>query len=174
MPRRSVTTSSMAKPLEGSQSMPRRNRYESNYARLESLLGCPPAELLPDRAYRYRADSEALMDLVVEKLPSWEETGATVISMAHYYLQNGDLCQDPEMVLRVLPPGSTACLAMVPSTDARHGRVEATLFQQAIPPIYLEVYPEPGRYSPKLKASPKIVSSISMATTVRYLPQETR
>lgn len=128
--------------------MPRRNRYETNYARLEALLGCPPADLLPDRAYRYRADS--FMDLVVEKLPPCEETGATVISLAHYFLMNGDLCQDPEMVLRIFPPGSTAFLAMVPATDASHGRVEATMFQQAIPPIYLEVYPEPGKYSPKL------------------------
>ena len=40
---------------------------------------------------------------------------------------------------------------MVPSTDPRHGRLEALTFQQAIPPVYQEVYPEPGRYYRKLK-----------------------
>ena len=64
---------------------------------------------------------------------------------------NGDLCQDPEMKVRVFLPGSTAFLGMVPSTDTRHGRLEAMSFQQALPPIYHEVYPEPGRYHPRLR-----------------------
>ncbi len=41
-----------------------------------------------------------------------------VLSMAHYFEQNGDLCQDPEMTVRVFA----------------HGMVEALTFQQAIPP----------------------------------------
>ena len=40
---------------------------------------------------------------------------------------------------------------MVPASDTRHGRIEALTFQQAIPPIYQEVYPEPGRYRPRLR-----------------------
>jgi uncharacterized protein YqiB (DUF1249 family) len=129
--------------------MVRRNRYELNYARLEALIGRPLGDLTGDSAYRLKA--QGFMDLVVEVLPRCRETGAMVLSLAHYFEQNGDLCQDPEMVLRIFPPGSTAFLVMVPSTDARHGRVEATMFQQAIPPIYREVYPELGKYSPKLR-----------------------
>jgi hypothetical protein len=129
--------------------MPRRNSYEMNYARLERLLGRAPGEILPDRSYRFRADG--FMDLVVEALPRCRETGATVLSLAHYFEQHGDLCQDPEMTVRVFPPGSDGFRELTPATDPRHGRVEALTFQQAIPPVYQEVYPEPGRYYPKLK-----------------------
>lgn len=129
--------------------MARRNTYELNHARLEELIGRPLADLTGDRAHRLEAPG--FMDLTVEVLPRCPETGAMVLSLVHYFEQNGDLCQDPEMVLRVFAPGSTAFRAMVPSTDARHGRVEAIMYQQAIPPIYQQVYPEPGKYAPRLK-----------------------
>jgi len=129
--------------------MSRRNQYEINYARLEEILGRPPADLKDDRAYHYRASG--FMDLSVEVLPACEETGAQVLSLCHYRVVNGDMCQDPEMTVRVFPPGSTAFTHMVPSTDSRHGRVEALMFQQAQPPIYQEVYPEPGKYHPRLR-----------------------
>ena len=58
-----------------------------------------------------------------------------VLSLAHYFEQNGDLCQDPEMTVRVTQPGM----------------VEALTFQQAIPPIYSVVYPEPGKVAPAIK-----------------------
>jgi len=86
-----------------------------------------------------RSQSGGFMDLVFEKLPHLNgASGQTsnAFSMAHYFEQNGDLCQDPEMVVLVYPE-----LAMA----------EAYSFQQAIPPVYQEVYPEPGRYRPKLK-----------------------
>ena len=35
--------------------------------------------------------------------------------------------------------------------SGRHGMVEALMFQQAIPPIYSLVYPEPGKVAPKVK-----------------------
>lgn len=44
---------------------------------------------------------------------------SVVVSVAHYYEQNGDLCQDPEMEFLVSDAG---CFAMT--------------FQQAIPPRY--------------------------------------
>jgi uncharacterized protein YqiB (DUF1249 family) len=129
--------------------MARRNIYEMNYARLEKLLGCPPGEILSDGCYRYGA--RAFMDLVVEVLPRCSHTDATVLSLAHYFRQHGDLCQDPEMTVRVFPPGCDGFWELAPSTDPRHGRVEALSFQQSIPPIYQVVYPEPGRYYPNRK-----------------------
>ena len=122
--------------------MARRNLYELNYAHLVKVLGRPPMELLGERSYRYR--SEPFMDLVVERLPDCAETGAPILSLAHYYARNGDLCQDPEMVVRVFPPEWWGNLELVPSTDAEHGRVEALMFIQAIPPIFDVVYPKRG------------------------------
>ena len=58
-----------------------------------------------------------------------------VLSLVHYFEMNGDLCQDPEMTVRVLSSGM----------------LEALTFQQAIPPIYSVVYPEPGIVAPNLK-----------------------
>ena len=118
--------------------MARRNRYELNYARLEALMGQPLGDLRSDRSYRLTA--RGFMDLVVEVLPECPETGAMVLSLAHYFEQNGDLCQDPEMTVRIRLPknGST-------------GTVEAETYQQAIPPIYQEVYPKPGMVAPRLK-----------------------
>ena len=116
----------------------RRNQYELNYARLEAVIGRPFGDLRSGRAYRLRA--RGFMDLVVEVLPRCEETGAMVLSLAHYFEQNGDLCQDPEMTVRVFAPES-----------GRHGMVEALMFQQAIPPVYSLVYPEPGKVAPRVK-----------------------
>ena len=53
------------------------------------------------------------------------------------------------MTVRLFPPGAEVAPEIVLSTDPRHGRAEALMFQQAIPPIYQEVYPEPGKYSPR-------------------------
>ncbi len=111
----------------------RPSQYEQNHARLEALMGQPLCELRSGRSYRLRA--QGFMDLVVEVLPQDQETGAMVLSLAHYFEQNGDLCQDPEMTVRVF----------------QHGMVEALTFQQAIPPIYSVVYPEPGKVAPAIK-----------------------
>ncbi len=126
-----------------------RNLFERHYAQIEQLLGRPLDGLRPGEALRLRA--AGLMDLVVEVLPPWMDTAGTVLSLAHYFLQNGDLCQDPEMTVRLLHPGSRACLELVPSTDPVLGRAEALTFQQAIPPIFQQVYPEPGVCRPQLQ-----------------------
>jgi hypothetical protein len=47
--------------------------------------------------------------------------------VAHYFEQNGDLCQDPEMCFELIPRGA-------------HVVYEPYLFQQAIPPIYQEMF----------------------------------
>lgn len=131
--------------------MSRKNIFEMNYHRLEELLGQPPEKIDPARTYRLRSPSECFMDLVVEKISPSPTKGATLISLAHYFRSHGDLCQDPEVVVRIFPPGSEDHQEFAPSTDKRHGRMEAILFQQAVPSIFHAVYPEPGRYSPRLK-----------------------
>lgn len=104
------------------------NTFNTNYRRLKALgiydeaaVGCR------------RSVSGGFMDLVVERLPHLDTTVTNhpgqVYSMAHYFEQNGDLCSDPEMTFIVYPELETA---------------EALTFQQAIPPLYQEVYPSEG------------------------------
>jgi hypothetical protein len=112
--------------------------FRQNYRRLEALLGHPLPDLRPETVYRLRA--EGFMDLVAEVLSRNRETGAVVLSLAHYFEQAGDLCQDPEMVVRAFLP-----------TEGRPGLLEALTFRQALPPIYHEVYPEPGKVVPRLR-----------------------
>lgn len=79
------------------------------------------------------------MDLVYERLPMIDGVNglpSQAISIAHYFEMNGDLCQDPEMVVLVNASDRTA---------------EAYSFQQAMPPIYQEVYDEGNRVDPALK-----------------------
>ena len=130
--------------------MPRRNKYEMAYARIEKLLQHSLVDLEPGDTLRLHS-GEAIMDLVVEVLPNCHEDGATILSMVHYFEQNGELCRDPEMVIRLFNPGTVETPgAMVPYTDPKHGRAEALTFQQDLPPIYSVVYPEPGKFSPRL------------------------
>ena len=120
---------------------PPRNRYELHYAKIEALLQQPLAKLESEAVIRLQAPG--FMDLVVEVLLPCQETGATILSLCHYFELNGDLCQDPEMTARLFAPGSTEGLTLTPSTNPKLGRAEALTFQQAVPPIYQEVYPQP-------------------------------
>lgn len=115
-----------------------RSLFEQNYRRLEDIIGRPLPDLQSGIVYRLRAEN--FMDLVVEVLPPCPETGAAVLSLCHYFLQNGHLCQDPEMVVRAFPPRGD-----------HPGLLEALYFQQAIPPVYSVGYPEPGKVVPRLK-----------------------
>jgi len=45
--------------------------------------------------------SEGYMDLVIENVGYNDYAGHPVYSMAHYYVQNGDLMRDPEMTFAV-------------------------------------------------------------------------
>jgi uncharacterized protein YqiB (DUF1249 family) len=129
--------------------------YEQNYRRLERLLGRPLQDLRSGVAYRLRA--EGFMDLVAEVLPQDRSTGAMIVSLAHYFEEAGDLCQDPEMTVRVIPPG-----------PGRPGMVEALTFQQAVPPVYQAVYPEPGKVAPRVKRE----LNAFLATWLRNLWQQ--
>jgi uncharacterized protein DUF6908 len=68
------------------------------------------------------------MRLVIEDIGSGPR-GYQAISVAHYYELNGDLCQDPEMGLELVPQTDGSIL------------YEPFFFQMALPPIYQEVYP---------------------------------
>ncbi len=54
------------------------------------------------------------------------------------------------MTVRLFGPDAEVAPEFLPSSGLHHGRAEALTFQQAVPPIYQEVYPEPGKYSPRL------------------------
>ena len=60
----------------------------------------------------------AFMPLVVEKLRTFDI--GTEYSLCHYFKQNGDLCQDPEMVFMA----------------HKSGAVYPMMFQMAIPPVH--------------------------------------
>lgn len=74
--------------------------------------------------------SSGLMPLNVDKLTS------DTIGMAHKGKQNGDVMADPDMEVRIYPELKMA---------------EALTFRNDYMGIYQEVYPEPGKYYPKLK-----------------------
>jgi hypothetical protein len=78
------------------------------------------------------------MDLSVDNLGSDIHNGlpAFRISMAHNFVQNGDLMADPDMEIRIYPYA---------------GFVEALTYQLDSLNIYQAVYPEPGKVYPKLK-----------------------
>ncbi len=95
----------------------------------------------PVADYR-RSRTDGFMDLVVERLEHLDgidgQPSGQVFSLAHYFSQNGDLCADPEMTVIV---------------NSQQGTVEPRSFQQAIPPIYQEVYADEGQCRSGLKAS---------------------
>lgn len=82
-----------------------------------------------------KSKAVGMMDLSMDRLYS-EENGAVRIALAHYFRQNGDLCPDPDMEIRVFPVQKMA---------------EALTFQQTNPCVYREVYPEPGKVNLALK-----------------------
>lgn len=106
--------------------------YERIYSKLQKLGITALIEARTDAARSTVAD--AFMDLHFDRLR--EEDGAVIIALAHYFTQNGDLCCDPDMTIRVWPERRIA---------------EALTFQMACPPVYTEVYPKRGKVSPRAK-----------------------
>jgi uncharacterized protein YqiB (DUF1249 family) len=107
--------------------------YERIYQKLDQL---GINGLIASGTEAAKSTASGYMDLSFDRL--YDEEGAVVIALAHYYKQNGDLCADPDMEIRVYPQRRMA---------------EALTFQQAIPPIYQMVYPAPGKVIPALKTS---------------------
>lgn len=71
----------------------------TNYRRLKPLL-----DGLGESSHR-RYEVDGHLPLVVEKL--YDDNGATVYSLTHYGMQNGDPMRDPDMELRVDPAAGT-------------------------------------------------------------------
>jgi hypothetical protein len=74
---------------------------ERNYDLFVSIL---PIEVLIEKQY-VKLAATGFMDLSIEILE--EADGGYDIAMAHYYLQNGDMCPDPDMQLFLDPVKKT-------------------------------------------------------------------
>jgi len=106
----------------------RRNVFEMIYARLQQIgILNEDGEM---KAEYMKFQSPGLMDLNVDRL-----TGDT-IALAHNGKQNGDVMADPDVEVRINREGKMA---------------EALTFQNDYLGIFQQVYPEPGKYYPKLK-----------------------
>ncbi|MCC4767321.1 DUF1249 domain-containing protein [Methanosarcina sp. DH1] len=106
----------------------RRTVYEMIFARLQQMG-------IIDESGKTQADymkfvSSGLMSLNVDKLTY------DTIALAHNGKQNGDVMADPDMEVRIYPDLKMA---------------EALTFRNDYMGIYQEVYPETGKYYPKLK-----------------------
>ena len=98
-----------------------KNRTSTNtieHRNYKKLMQIAPG-ILEDR-YRYmKLRSEPFMDLIIEKLDD------NRISMAHYFLQNGDLMSDPDMEIIV---------------DRNQEKVKAATYQLDCMAFYQEAY----------------------------------
>lgn len=108
-----------------------KNVYTHNFNKLEKL---GIIDLINSGKSAGKSEVSGFMDLHFDRL--YEEDGSVIIALAHYFKQNGDMCSDPDMQLRVYP---------------EHRMAEALTFQQAIPSMYQEVYPASGKVNPRLK-----------------------
>ena len=109
------------------------NKYERIYCLLEQL---GILDIINDGGHYAKSTRTGYMDLHLDVLG--KENGYCIISLAHNHVVNGDVCADPDMQIRVYTQSKTA---------------EAMTFQQAIPPIWQEVYPQPGQVNTALKQS---------------------
>ena len=106
----------------------RRNVFEMIFARLQQI-GILDKNGNMNASYM-KFESPGLMALHVDNLLN------NTISLAHNGLQNGDVMSDPDMEVRINREGKMA---------------EALTFQNDYLGIFQQVYPEPGKYYPKLK-----------------------
>ena len=116
----------------------RKTIYETNYDRMVKLGVITKDGVVPDQCRR--SGVPGLMDWVVERLLHLDgasgNDGGIAVSLAHYFEQNGDMCKDPEMVVLIDPSQRMA---------------EAFTFEMSLPPIYQQVFPEPGKFHPQLR-----------------------
>ena len=113
--------------------------YESIYNKLEAL---GITDLYREKTIEaHKSKSGGYMDLNYDYLgirtnDPREPAPCYDIALSHYYKENGDMMADPDMEIRIYPAIRSA---------------KALTFQMANPPIYQEVYPEPGRYIKQLR-----------------------
>ena len=109
---------------------PGQTRVERNYRAFTQMF----PEIVSGE-YRYlelrNREDGGLMPLIIQQI------GENEIAMSHTYEQYGDLMYDPEMTFRI---------------DTENGTLEPLTFRQDGGfPIYQEVYPEPGKWIPRLR-----------------------
>jgi uncharacterized protein YqiB (DUF1249 family) len=75
--------------------------YQDNYKKLKRL-GILDVDYIKKRVAGYQ-------DLIVEKIE--DNPKYKIISMAHYFEQNGDLMADPEMTVKIYPTGMCEALS---------------------------------------------------------------
>jgi Domain of unknown function (DUF6908) len=80
--------------------------------------------------------SGIFMDLNIDHLSHKDDENSIVISLAHNFIQNGDVMADPDMEVKIIPSMKM---------------VEALTFQQDSTGTYQQVYLEDGRFNPTLK-----------------------
>lgn len=116
----------------------RKTIYETNYDRLVKLGIISDDGAVSGQCHC--SEMAGLMDWVMEHLPSLDGTSGNgegiAMSLAYYFEQNGDLCKDPKMVVLIYPS---------------QRMVETLTFEMSIPPIYQQVFPEPGKVIPQLR-----------------------
>ena len=106
--------------------------YDRIYKKLDKL---GVNEVLAAGRDSGKSEVAGFMDLNVNVLYE-EKPGVVRVALSHYFKQNGDLCADPDMEIRIFKD---------------QGMAEALTFQQAMPPLFQEVYPEPGKCYPRLQ-----------------------
>ena len=106
----------------------KRTVYEMIFARLQEMEIINESGIMPCDFMKFK--SSGLMDLNVDNLYG------NTIAIAHNGIQNGDAMADPDMEIRIYPELKTA---------------EALTFRNEYMGINQEVYPEPGKFYPKLK-----------------------
>jgi uncharacterized protein YqiB (DUF1249 family) len=106
----------------------RRTVYESIYSRLQQIGIIDKSGKMQAAYMKFK--SPGLMDLNVDNLLN------NRIALAYNGLQNGDVMADPDVEVQIYPDKKMA---------------EALTFQNDYLGIYQVVYPEPGKYYPKLK-----------------------
>ena len=109
---------------------PGQTRVERNYRAFAQMF----PEIVSGE-YRYlelrNREDGGLMPLIIQQI------GENEIAMSHTYEQYGDLMYDPEMAFRI---------------DTENGTLEPLTFRlDGGLPLYQEVYPEPGRWIPRLR-----------------------
>ncbi len=115
---------------EAEKKRPGQSRVERNYRTFDRLFS-----EITSGEYRYLelrgGENSGYMPLIIQ------EIGEDEISVAHTYELGGDLAYDPEMTFRI---------------DREKGTLEPLTFRQdGSLPLYQEVYPEPGKWIPRLR-----------------------
>ena len=112
----------------------KKTRYENMFNKMVKLGIINQDGSLKFTEY-LKLKSCCFMDLNIDHL-SHKDNEDIIISIAHNYIQNGDVMADPDMEIRIIP---------------KMKMVEALSFKQDHMGIYQQVYLEDGNYYPKLK-----------------------